>query len=83
MRTRPPHSPLSDMEIDEATEHGAFFCANRKCLLHVRVTDPAVRGQGNWARLPDGRLVGRGRYGGQMLCDFCGRGLWNASTGDE
>ena len=59
----------------EATEYGAYFCANPDCELHVRAGDAGVRGIGNWARLPDGRTVGRSRYLDQMLCDRCGRRL--------
>jgi hypothetical protein len=58
---------------DELTEEGAYFCANTACPLHVRRGDPGALGLGNWARLPDGTLTGRGRYGGVMLCDLCGR----------
>jgi hypothetical protein len=49
------------------------FCGNPACPLHVRAGDPGVAGLGNWARLPDGRWVGRGYYGGVFLCDPCGR----------
>jgi hypothetical protein len=58
---------------DEWTEFGAYFCANPACALHVRAGEPNVHGRGNWARHPDGWLVGRSRYGGAMLCDDCGR----------
>jgi hypothetical protein len=57
---------------DEHTEEGAYFCTNPDCPLHVRRGDPGIVGLGNWARLPDGTLTGRGRYGGVMLCDLCG-----------
>lgn len=60
-------------EQDEWTEFGAYFCANPACELHVRVSDPNVRGRGNWAQHPDGHLVGRARYGRVMICDDCGR----------
>jgi hypothetical protein len=53
-------------------ERGAPFCANRACALHVRLADAQVEGGGNWVRLPDGRIFGRGRYGGELLCDACG-----------
>jgi len=62
----------------EATEYGAYFCANPECVLHVRAGDARVRGHGNWARLPDGRTVGRSRYLGELLCDLCGRALLRA-----
>lgn len=54
-------------------EWDAYFCANEECMLHVRSGDPGVRGEGNWARLPNGLMVGRFRYNGRVLCDFCGR----------
>lgn len=55
-------------------ERGAPFCANRQCDLHVRLRDARVEGGGNWVRLPDGRVFGRGLYGGEPLCDACGMG---------
>ncbi len=51
---------------------GAPFCANPACALHVRLVDERVAGGGNWVVLPDGRIFGRGRYGGELLCDACG-----------
>jgi hypothetical protein len=50
-----------------------LFCGNPSCELHVRAGEPNVQGAGNWATLSDGRVVGRGRYGDQILCDPCGR----------
>ena len=62
---------------------GAPFCANPCCALHVRVLDERVAGGGNWVFLPDGRIFGRGRYGGVLLCDACGtrRGAGAAGGG--
>jgi hypothetical protein len=60
------------LTADGELERGAPFCANPACALHVRVSDAQVIGGGNWVRLPDGRVFGRGRYGGQLLCDACG-----------
>ena len=57
---------------DNELERGAPFCANPACALHVRLADAQVEGGGNWVRLPDGRVFGRGRYGGELLCDACG-----------
>jgi hypothetical protein len=54
-------------------EWDAYFCANEACVLHVRPGDAGVRGEGNWARLPNGLMVGRNCYNGRVLCDFCGR----------
>jgi hypothetical protein len=51
---------------------GAPFCANPACALHVRLQDAQVEGSGNWIALPDGRMFGRGRFGGWLLCDACG-----------
>jgi hypothetical protein len=53
-------------------ERGAPFCGNPECALHVRLTDVAVEGGGNWLTLPDGRMFGRGRFGSRLLCDACG-----------
>ncbi len=53
-------------------ERGAPFCADPACALHVRLVDLRVEGGGNWVFLPDGRVFGRGRFGGRLLCDACG-----------
>src|SRR4051812_29530160 len=55
------------------------FCANPACVLHVQAGGPGVEGAGNWAEI-DGVLVGRGRYGGQMLCDLCAKASGRASA---
>lgn len=60
------------LSADNELERGAPFCANPACALHVRLADSQVEGGGNWVRLPDGRVFGRGRYGGELLCDACG-----------
>ncbi|HVP32423.1 MAG TPA: hypothetical protein VMT09_02145 [Steroidobacteraceae bacterium] len=60
------------LNVDNELERGAPFCANSVCALHVRLADSQVEGGGNWVRLPDGRIFGRGRYGGELLCDACG-----------
>jgi hypothetical protein len=48
------------------------FCSNPDCELYVRAGDPGVMGSGNWAELPNGRIVGRSIYSGVYLCDRCG-----------
>ena len=60
------------LTADSELERGAPFCANPACALHVRLADSQVEGGGNWVRLPDGRVFGRGRYAGELLCDACG-----------
>ena len=60
------------LSADNELERGAPFCANPACALHVRLADSQVAGGGNWVSLPDGRVFGRGRYGGELLCDACG-----------
>jgi hypothetical protein len=60
------------LSVHNELERGAPFCSNPSCDLHVRLTDLQVESGGNWASLPDGRVFGRGRYGGRMLCDACG-----------
>jgi len=52
-------------------ERGAPFCGNPACALHVRLSDAAVEGGGNWITLPDGRMFGRSRFGNTLLCDAC------------
>jgi len=49
------------------------FCSNPDCELYVRAGDAGVVGAGNWAEMPDGRIVGRRIYCGVYLCDGCGR----------
>jgi hypothetical protein len=49
------------------------FCSNPRCELHLRIGDPRVHGYGNWAQMPDGRMIGRGLYDNVFLCDPCGR----------
>jgi hypothetical protein len=58
--------------VHHEVERGAPFCANLACALHVRRIDSRVAGGGNWVTLPDGRVFGRGRFGGALLCDACG-----------
>ena len=71
------------LSTDNELERGAPFCANADCALHVRLADAEVEGGGNWVRLADGRVFGRGRYGGALLCDACGtrRGPVRLRTG--
>ena len=57
---------------DHEIERGAPFCANPACALHVRMGDAQVEGAGNWLRLPDGRVFGRGHFASGLLCDACG-----------
>jgi hypothetical protein len=47
------------------------FCANAGCALHVKVGDLNVQGNGNWAKTPDGIVMGRQRVLSVMLCDRC------------
>jgi len=60
------------LSADNELERGAPFCANPECALNVRLADAEVEGGGNWVWLADGRVFGRGRYGGVLLCDACG-----------
>lgn len=59
---------------------GEPFCANPACCLHVRPGETGVSGEGNWAHLDGGVVIGRGRYDGQMLCDTCGIASVKASA---
>jgi hypothetical protein len=47
------------------------FCSNPDCQLYVRAGEPGVLGSGNWAQLPDGRIIGRSIYCSMYLCDVC------------
>ena len=59
--------------VPEAFEHGAWFCSNDRCVLHVRAGDPRVHGSGEWATRSDGFIVSRRQVQGRMLCDRCAR----------
>jgi hypothetical protein len=50
-----------------------YFCANPRCVLHVRADDARVQGAGHWAKRPDGIWVGQTAYEGAMYCDLCVR----------
>ena len=69
-----PKGPIMNAVTDiESADFGSYFCANPQCVLHVRAGEPGVEGFGNWAVLPSGVQVGRGRCAGTYLCDRCGR----------
>jgi hypothetical protein len=59
----------------KCADFGSYFCTNPECVLHVRAGEPGVEGFGNWAVLPSGVQVGRGRYEGTYLCDRCGKAV--------
>jgi hypothetical protein len=58
-------------------KHGFYFCGNLTCPcgLHVRIGDPGVHGEGNWAELAGGILIGRAIVDGAYLCDCCARAV--------
>ena len=62
---------MRGFELDSA------FCGNPDCELHVWADTPGVTGRGNWARMRDGRIIGRSGYCGVFLCDMCLR-EWTA-----
>jgi hypothetical protein len=62
---------MDKTEMDK-TEAGLYFCSDPACVLHVCPGDPCVNGEGNWAVLPCGAMIGRGIYEGQYYCDCCG-----------
>lgn len=47
------------------------FCFRPTCCLHVRPGDPGVQGEGNWARIDGGLIIGRRLIDGAYLCDLC------------
>ena len=57
---------------DHGLDAGAPFCSNPACALHVRLVDLQTAASGNWVSLADGRIFGRSRFAGLMLCDACG-----------
>ena len=64
----------------QRADFDSYFCTNPQCVLHERAGDPGVEGFGNWAVLPSGVLVGRGRYAGTYLCDPCGKAHCDAAS---
>lgn len=50
-----------------------MFCATLTCALHLSSNDARIRGQGEWALLPNGLIVGRTAVNGQRYCDICAR----------
>jgi hypothetical protein len=70
---RPKDSIFAIKLAIHAFETDYPFCSNLRCALHVRADDTTVHGVGNWARMPDERMIGRGLYNGIFLCDPCGR----------
>jgi hypothetical protein len=68
--------PAEDVLLgDDGLDRETRFCANPRCGLHVRLRDlrhDAQAGESNWVTLADGRIFGRARFGGWMLCDACG-----------
>lgn len=84
---REPVYNLSPSETEGRTAPSHLFVCERPfcppnpdCALPVQVGGPSAEGAGNGAEI-DGVLVGRGRYGGQMLCDLCGRASLGTSAG--
>jgi hypothetical protein len=69
-------APAEDVLLgDDGIDRETPFCANPRCGLHVRLSDlqhDARAGESNWVTLADGRIFGRVRFAGRMLCDACG-----------
>jgi hypothetical protein len=61
----------------DALTRGFYFCSNPDCVhgLHVRFGDGDIQGEGNWAELEGGILIGRAIIQGVYLCDGCARAL--------
>ena len=68
------------MTEEVLTEFDSIFCANPRCVLHVRPGDANVHGSGNWAQLADGIIVGRRRVDAIMLCDRCAARVMNGDV---
>ena len=56
---------------------GLYFCSHPRCPngLHVRAGDPGVKGDGAWAKIPGGAIIGRCIVDNVYLCDGCARAL--------
>jgi len=65
----------------DKTELGLYFCSDPGCILHVCPGDSGVKGEGNWAVLPCGAMIGRGIYDGRYYCDRCGPGRIGTRSG--
>jgi hypothetical protein len=78
--------PGDASSIYEAAEPG-FACVGLNSILRFVATPianftcgrthPVSRAGGNWARMRDGRIIGRSGYCGVFLCDTCLR-EWTA-----
>jgi hypothetical protein len=64
-------------------ELGLYFCSDPDCVLHVCAGDPGVKGEGNWAVLPCGAMIGRGIYESRYYCDRCGTARIGTRSGAQ
>ena len=62
---------MSAVAVAIEVARGGWFCANARCVLHVRAGDPGVLGAGEWAVRPDGVVTSRRLAGGRIVCDVC------------
>jgi hypothetical protein len=67
-----PYGGEDVLLADNGLDAAAPFCSNPACALHVRLVDLQAQTSGNWVSLADGRVFGRSRFAGLMLCDACG-----------
>ena len=70
-RLEPGQARRLILERISVRECDSAFCANARCELHVSPGDVNVKGNGNWAKTPDGLVSGRQRLQSVMLCDRC------------
>lgn len=52
-------------------ETQSHFCFRVGCRLHLRPGDPGVQGEGNWARIEGGIIIGRRLVDSDYVCDLC------------
>ncbi len=65
---------MSQAALEDTSVEDTHFCSQAACDLHV-IVDAA--GEGEWAELDNGCIVGRIRINGRMVCDRCARKLLN------
>jgi hypothetical protein len=65
---------MSQNALEAADVGDTYFCSLPECELHV-----IIEGDGEWAELDNGCIVGRTRVDGRRVCDRCARKLVNSS----
>ena len=51
------------------------FCSTPTCDLYLCCLEGRARGEGHWARLPNGHVIGQTIVNGTVLCDVCAKAV--------